>query len=71
MTCVGAGPVGTPLSFHRGGIDDKKVGEVFRLHVVPHVRPGSVPKVLTKIAVVAAFGVPLNVLVQVLRLRNA
>ena len=50
---------------------DKKVGEVFRLHVVPHVRPGSVPKVLTKIAVVAAFGVPLNVLVQVLRLRNA
>ena len=49
----------------------KKVGEVFRLHVVPHVRPGSVPKVLTKIAVVAAFGVPLNVLVQVLRLRNA
>ena len=50
---------------------NKKVGEVFRLHVVPHVRPGSVPKVLTKIAVVAAFGVPLNVLVQVLRLRNA
>ena len=50
---------------------DKKVGEVFRLHVVPHVRPGSVAKVLTKIAVVVAFRVLLNVLVQVLRLRNA
>ena len=73
MTCVGAGPVGTPLSFHRGGIGDKKVGEVFRLHVVSHVRPRSVPKVLTKIAVVVAcaFRVLLNVLVQVLRLRNA
>ena len=50
---------------------DKKVGEVFRLHVVPHVRPRSVAKVLTKIAVVVAFRVLLNVLVQVLRLRNA
>ena len=49
----------------------KKVGEVFRLHVVPHVRPRSVAKVLTKIAVVVAFRVLLNVLVQVLRLRNA
>ena len=50
---------------------DKKVGEVFRLHVVPHVRPRSMAKVLTKIAVVVAFRVLLNVLVQVLRLRNA
>ena len=50
---------------------DKKVGEVFRLHVVPHVHPGSVAKVLTKIAVVGALRVLLNVLVQVLRLRNA
>ena len=49
----------------------KKVGEVFRLHVVPHVRPGSVAKVLTKIAVVGTLRVLLNVLVQVLRLRNA
>ena len=50
---------------------DKKVGEVFRLQMVPHVRPGSVAKVLTKIAVVVALRVLLNVLVQVLRLRNA
>ena len=52
---------------------DKKIGEVFRLHVVSHVRPRSVPKVLTKIAVVVAcaFRVPLNVLVELLRLRNA
>ena len=66
MTCVGAG------SFHRGDTGDKKVGEVFRLHMVPHVRPGSVAKVLTKIAVVvAAFRLLLNVLVEVLRLTNA
>ena len=50
---------------------DKKVGEVFRLHVVPHVCSESMAKVLTKIAVVAAFRVLLNVLVQVLRLTNA
>ena len=52
---------------------DKKIGEVFRLHVVSHVRPRSVPKVLTKIAevVASAFRVLLNVLVELLRLRNA